>query len=78
MWKRGMLEPHAYIPLDPRLLHKKNHKEAVAHFGVIIKSGKKIKTGKGAVAKGGRGKGGSNAGAKGNRKQRLAGRKNDD
>ena len=43
VWKKGMLEPHAYIPLDPRLLNKKNHKEAVAHFGAVVKSGKKAR-----------------------------------
>jgi ribosomal RNA-processing protein 12 len=41
VWKKGMLEPHAYIPLDPRLLSKKNYKEAVQHFGVVVKNGKK-------------------------------------
>ena len=43
VWKKGMLEPHAYIPLDPRLLNKKNQKEAVAHFGAVVKSGKKAR-----------------------------------
>jgi hypothetical protein len=33
-----MLEPHAFIPLDPRLLSKKHHREAVSHFGVVVKS----------------------------------------
>ena len=35
--KKGMLEPHAFIPLDARLLSKKNYKEAVSHFGVVVK-----------------------------------------
>ncbi len=72
VWKRGMLEPHAYIPLDARLLNKKNTKEAVAHFGVVVKAGKKLKT---ATPAGGRGRGrtkGANAGAAGNRKQRIS------
>ena len=38
IWKKGMLEPHAFIPLDPRLLSKKHHREAVSHFGVVVKS----------------------------------------
>jgi len=38
VWRKGMLEPHAYIPLDPRLLSKKHHREAVSHFGVVVKS----------------------------------------
>ena len=72
VWKRGMLEPHAYIPMDARLLNKKNTKEAVAHFGVVVKSGKKLKV---AAPAGGRGRArtkGANAGAAGNRKQRIA------
>ena len=72
VWKRGMLEPHAYIPLDARLLNKKNTKEAVAHFGVVVKAGKKLKT---AAPAGGRGRNrskGANAGAAGNRKQRIS------
>ena len=32
-----MLEPHAYIPLDPRMLSKKNTSSAVAHFGTVVK-----------------------------------------
>eukprot|EP01038_Epipyxis_sp_PR26KG_P008350 gene8350-11296_t len=40
VWKKGMLEPHAYIPLDPRLLSKKNHREAVNHFAVVVNNKK--------------------------------------
>jgi len=40
VWKRGMLEPHAYIPLDARMLSKKNHGSAVAQMGAVIKSGR--------------------------------------
>ncbi|CAM9133622.1 unnamed protein product, partial [Ectocarpus fasciculatus] len=36
VWKRGMLEPHAYVPLDGRLLSKKNTANAVAHFGSLM------------------------------------------
>lgn len=36
VWKKGMLEPHAYIPLDPRLLSKKNHREALSQFGSVV------------------------------------------
>ena len=36
VWKKGMLEPHAFIPLDPRLLSKKHHDEAVSHFGAVV------------------------------------------
>jgi ribosomal RNA-processing protein 12 len=76
VWRRGMLEPHAYIPLDPKLLSKKNTKAAVAHLGAVVKSGKKVPLASRAGA-GGRGgarerKKGGNAGAAGNRKQRQA------
>lgn len=43
VWKRGMLEPHAFIPLDPRMLSKKNFNDAVSHFSGVIKGGKGIK-----------------------------------
>lgn len=43
VWKRGMLEPHAYVPLDGRLLAKKNTSNAVAHFGSLMKGSKGIK-----------------------------------
>lgn len=45
VWRRGMLAPHAYIPLDGRLLSKKNHDQAVKHFATVIKTGQG-KTGK--------------------------------
>lgn len=38
VWKRGMLQPHAYIPLDPRLLNKKKHREAVDMFASVVKN----------------------------------------
>ena len=41
VWKKGMMEPHAFIPLDARLFSKKHYKEAVDHFGVVVKNGKK-------------------------------------
>ena len=73
-----MLEPHAYIPLDARLLNKKNHKEAVAHFGVVVKSGKKINSGKdGKIVSKGSGRGsGRGRQMVGNRKQRRQAREN--
>ena len=41
VWKKGVaLQPHAYIPLDPRLLSKKHHNAAVEHFGVVVDSSK--------------------------------------
>jgi ribosomal RNA-processing protein 12 len=52
VWKKGMLEPHAYIPLDARLFSKKNHAQAVEHFGVVVKSGKKTQVEKTANWKG--------------------------
>ena len=33
-----MMQPHAYIPLDPRLLNKKNHREAVGTFAAVVKN----------------------------------------
>ena len=41
VWRRGMLEPHAYIPLDGRLLSRKNHRQAIEQFSVVVKNGKK-------------------------------------
>jgi hypothetical protein len=37
VWKKGMLAPHAFIPLDPRLLSKKHRDQAIDHFGVVVK-----------------------------------------
>lgn len=37
IWRQGQLEPHAFIPLDAKLLTKKNTQKAVDHFGVVIK-----------------------------------------
>lgn len=39
VWKKGMLAPHAFIPLDPRLLSKKHRAQAIDHFGVVVKGG---------------------------------------
>eukprot|EP01033_Poteriospumella_lacustris_P008060 gene8060-5803_t len=36
VWKKGALQPHAYIPLDPRLLSKKHKAAAVEHFGQVV------------------------------------------
>ena len=35
VWKSGMLEPHAYISLDPKMLAKKNTENAINHFGSV-------------------------------------------
>ena len=37
VWRKGMLEPHAYIPLDGRLLSKRNQREAITKFGSVVK-----------------------------------------
>jgi ribosomal RNA-processing protein 12 len=39
--RKGQLEPYAYIPLNPKLLSKKNKGEAVKTFGAVV--GKKKK-----------------------------------
>ena len=31
--KKGKLEPYAYIPLDPKLMAKRNKREAVTRYG---------------------------------------------
>lgn len=40
VWRKHsqQLQPHAYIPLDPRLLSKKHQATAVTHFGSVIGS----------------------------------------
>ena len=55
VWKKGMLEPHAYIPLDARMLSKKNSKLAVSQVGATT-SNKKRRTA-GGVATAGQQKG---------------------
>jgi len=40
VWRKGMLEPHAYIPLDGRMLAKRNQREAVAKFDSVVKNNK--------------------------------------
>jgi hypothetical protein len=59
-----MLEPHAFIPLDPRMLSKKHHNEAVSHFGAVVDRNKKQKV---SASK--------SRGLTGNRKQRESRRK---
>jgi len=44
VWRSGMLEPHAYIPLDAKMLSMKNRREAVSHFGSVVTNGKKKRT----------------------------------
>lgn len=37
VWKKGQrVQPHAYIPLDPRLLSKKHQATAIEHFGAVV------------------------------------------
>jgi hypothetical protein len=67
-----MLEPHAYIPLDARLLHKKNRREAVGFFEGVVEAKSAAKT-RGAVKKAGGGRPGV---VHGSRSQRLAAKKN--
>lgn len=38
VWRSGMLQPHAYIPLDAKLFSKKNHEEAMSQFGAVVNS----------------------------------------
>jgi ribosomal RNA-processing protein 12 len=64
VWKKGMLEPHAFIPLDPRMLSKKHHDEAVTHFGAVVDRNKKQKVSSS-----------KSRGLTGNRKQRESRRK---
>ena len=45
VWKKGMLEPHAYFPLDAKLLTKKNQDQAVSHIGIAV-NGQSTKTNK--------------------------------
>jgi hypothetical protein len=39
-----MLQPHAYIPLDPRFLSKKNQENAISQFGSVVRGGRKQET----------------------------------
>jgi hypothetical protein len=42
VWKKGQaVQPHAFIPLDPRLLSRKHHNQAVEHFGVVVNNNQK-------------------------------------
>jgi ribosomal RNA-processing protein 12 len=64
VWKKGMLAPHAFIPLDPRMLSKKNKVGAVSAFSSVVKKGThSISSIKGSSK------------VKGNRNQRIAARK---
>ena len=36
VWRKGTLEPHAYIPLDARLLAGRNNREAMSTFGGVV------------------------------------------
>jgi hypothetical protein len=63
VWKKGVLAPHAFIPLDARMFKKKAFAKSVASFGKVLG---KTKTAK---ASAGRGKKGTIVG---NRNQRQA------
>jgi len=71
VWKKGMLEPHAYIPLDARLLNKKNRREAVGYFGGVVESKSAVKA-RAALKKAG----GRPGITHGSRSQRIAAKKN--
>lgn len=43
VWRRGQLEPHAYIPLDPRMLSRKNSRAALDQFGAVMNNRNKGK-----------------------------------
>jgi ribosomal RNA-processing protein 12 len=36
VWRKGMLQPHAFIPLDPKLLSKRNKEAALTKLGVVV------------------------------------------
>lgn len=40
VWKNGQLEPHAFIPLDSRMLTKKNTSSAVEQYSAVVKNGR--------------------------------------
>jgi ribosomal RNA-processing protein 12 len=65
VWRRGQLEPHAYIPLDPKMLSKKNSGAVLAQFGSVLANRNGFK--KQSQRK--------SRGPVGNRKQRIATRK---
>ena len=69
VWKSGMLEPHAYIQLDPRMLAKKNTENAVNHFGAVTDNRKNKRAIKDKKLK--RNRKGQTI-VTGNRKQRIA------
>ena len=47
IWKKGMLQPHAYIPLNGKLLGKKKniHKGLLKHYTSVLTTGRKKKSG---------------------------------
>jgi len=50
VWRQGQLEPHAYIPLDGKMLSKKNVGSALQQYGAVVKSKKNAPGRKTAVA----------------------------
>ena len=72
VWRKGKLEPHAYIPLDAKMLAGRNAREAMEKLGGVMDANAKSKRARMAAAV---------ANAKshvvvGNRKQREARNKN--
>lgn len=66
VWKRGQLEPHAYIPLDPKMFSKKNNRETLTQLGSVLLNRNKRSRG-GTIGKA--------RGVTGTRNQRIAARK---
>jgi ribosomal RNA-processing protein 12 len=50
VWRKGELEPHAYIPLDAKMLAGRNAREAMQKFGGVVDSNAKSKRARMAVA----------------------------
>nr|ADD95821.1 hypothetical protein [uncultured organism MedDCM-OCT-S08-C998] len=50
IWRKGELEPHAYIPLDAKLLAGRNAREAMQKFGGVVDSNAKSKRARMAAA----------------------------
>ena len=38
VWKKGMLQPHAFIPLDAKLLSKRSYQDTVSQYSNVVKS----------------------------------------
>lgn len=65
VWRSGMLQPHAFIPLDPKMMTKRHKRDALSTYTSVVGGNKHpLKTSK--TLKG------RAVGAQGNRKQRAA------